>query len=146
MARLTDAGLTDRAYFLIGLGPFASAKAARWMNENLHGVNVPDAVIRRIAGATDERAEGRRICVELIQWFREIPGVHGVHLMGPRQEPAIAEIVRDGRRPVLAQRPARVAGARGTGNGRRRIAAVPGGQRGRAHQRRLACPHCLSSR
>ncbi len=94
MARLTDAGLTRRAYFLIGLGPFASAKAARWMNENLHGVNVPDAIISRIAGAADERAEGRRICVELIQQFREIPGVHGVHLMGPRQERAIVEIIR----------------------------------------------------
>lgn len=93
MARLVEAGLTQDAYFLIGLGPFASAKAARWMNANLHGVHIPDPVIDRIAGTANQPAEARRVCVELIQQFREIPGVHGVHLMGPRQEHAIAQIV-----------------------------------------------------
>ena len=35
MARLVALGITERAHFLIGLCPFASARSARWMNDRL---------------------------------------------------------------------------------------------------------------
>lgn len=95
MARLCDAGIPERAYYIVGLGPLASAKSARWMNENLMGVHIPEAIISRLEGATDQKAEGRDICVELLQQFQEIDGIHGAHLMGPRQEQTIAGIVSD---------------------------------------------------
>jgi len=96
MARLADLGVTERLAILLGVGPLASARSARWMNENLFGVNVPDAVIARLDGATDPAAEGRRLCVELIEELREIPGVSGVHIMAPLQKPSvIAEVVAD---------------------------------------------------
>jgi 5,10-methylenetetrahydrofolate reductase len=63
MARLNDAGITERAFFIVGIGPLASAKSARWMNDNLFGVHIPEAVIARLEAATDQRAEGRSICV-----------------------------------------------------------------------------------
>ena len=34
MKVLNDAGILEKASFLIGLGPFASAKSAKWMNDN----------------------------------------------------------------------------------------------------------------
>src|SRR3546814_6312806 len=34
-ARLVDLGLAERLYILIGIGPLASAKSARWMVKNL---------------------------------------------------------------------------------------------------------------
>jgi methylenetetrahydrofolate reductase (NADPH) len=95
MARLRDHGIPGKAFFLIGIGPFASAKSARWMNDNLFGVNIPDALIARLEGARDQRAEGRKICSELIQELREIEGVAGAHFMAPRQEQAIAKVVED---------------------------------------------------
>ncbi len=95
LARLGDHGVTDQAYFIIGIGPFASAKAARWMNDNLFGVNIPDAMIARLEGAEDQRAEGRRICAELLQAFQEIDGVAGAHFMAPRQEESIATVVSE---------------------------------------------------
>ena len=70
---------------LIGIGPIASARSARWMNENLFGVSVPDAVIDRLEKATDAKAEGRRICIELMPGLKEVPGVAGVHVMAPNQ-------------------------------------------------------------
>ena len=57
------------------------------MNDNLFGVHIPDAILKRMEQAKDEKAEGRRICVEMMQALAEIPGVAGVHLMAPRQEP-----------------------------------------------------------
>jgi len=95
LARLGDHGLLERLYLMVGIGPIASAKSARWMNENLFGVHVPDEIIARLDKASDQRAEGRRICVELLQELAEIKGVAGAHLMAPRQEQAIAEAIAD---------------------------------------------------
>ena len=55
------------------------------MRENLFGVSVPDDVIARLEQAEDPAAEGRRICIEMIQGLRTIRGVSGVHLMAPLQ-------------------------------------------------------------
>ena len=65
------------------------------MNENLFGVHVPDSILARLDGATDQRAEGRKICLELLQELAEIDGVAGAHLMAPRQEQAIAEAIAE---------------------------------------------------
>lgn len=83
IARLRDDGLLERVAVIIGVGPIRSAKSARWMNDNLFGVHVPDAVISRLDGADDQAAEGRRICAELIEGLRDIEGVAGAHIMAP---------------------------------------------------------------
>jgi methylenetetrahydrofolate reductase (NADPH) len=92
---LVDGGFTEQAYFLIGIGPLASAKSARWMNENLFGVHVPDGIIARLEGADDQRAEGRAICAELLHAFSEIEGCAGAHLMAPHQEAGCAQVIKD---------------------------------------------------
>jgi methylenetetrahydrofolate reductase (NADPH) len=85
VGRLREEGLTDKLGVIIGVGPIRSAKSARWMNDNLFGVHVPDAIIARLDGAQDQAAEGRRVCAELIAGLREIPGVAGAHVMAPAQ-------------------------------------------------------------
>ena len=80
---LDRAGLLGRVKILIGLGPIASLKSAQWMKQHLFGVAMPDAVLKRLEGAADQPAEGRRICIELIRELRGIPGVAGAHLMAP---------------------------------------------------------------
>jgi methylenetetrahydrofolate reductase (NADPH) len=96
MARLAEAGLTERLKMILGVGPIASARSARWMDENLHGVSVPQSVIERLERAADPAAEGRKLCVELIQGLSEIPGVAGVHIMAPQQKPAaIAAVIAE---------------------------------------------------
>ena len=92
LTRLAEAGVTERLAVLIGVGPIASARSARWMRDNLFGVGVPDPVIERLERAPDSRAEGQKICVELIQGLREMPGAAGVHVMAPRQ--GLASVAR----------------------------------------------------
>jgi methylenetetrahydrofolate reductase (NADPH) len=94
-ARLVEEGITERAHFLIGIGPLASAKSARWMSENLFGVDVPDDIIKRLDGAEDQKAEGRAICAELLQGFAQIKGCAGAHLMAPHQEAACAQVIEE---------------------------------------------------
>ena len=94
MKVLDDVGILEKTYFIIGLGPFASAKSAKWMNDNLFGVDVPDEIIKRLEQAKDQKEESKKICLELIQIFREIKGVKGIHLMGHNKEEIIAEIIK----------------------------------------------------
>ncbi len=83
IGRLREEGLTERLAFIVGVGPVRSAKSARWMNENLFGVHVPEHVIARLEGASAPAREGQRICAELIEGLREIRGVAGAHIMAP---------------------------------------------------------------
>ncbi|MEM7282950.1 MAG: methylenetetrahydrofolate reductase, partial [Pseudomonadota bacterium] len=78
--------VTEQLKILLGVGPILSAKSARWMNDNLFGVNVPDSVIKRLEESDDAKAEGDRLCAELIQTYRDMDGVAGVHIMAPAQK------------------------------------------------------------
>ena len=94
MARSRDLGLLEKVFILPGVGPLASARTAIWMRNNVPGVYIPDALIKRMEGASEPKAEGRRICIELIQQVSEIEGVSGVHVMAYRQEEWVGEIIR----------------------------------------------------
>jgi 5,10-methylenetetrahydrofolate reductase len=93
MTQVREQGLHQRCFILVGVGPLASARAARWIREHVPGVHIPDAVVERIEQAPRQREEGKRICIELIEQIREIAGVAGIHLMAYRQEEAVAEII-----------------------------------------------------
>ncbi len=95
MTRIVAMGLHEKCFILIGVGPLASARAARWMRSNVPGVHIPDTIIERLAGARDQKREGQKICVELIQQIRQIEGVAGIHIMAYRQEEVVAHIIRD---------------------------------------------------
>jgi len=98
MKVLGDEGILEKTNFIIGIGPFASAKSAKWMNENLFGVDVPDQIIKRLEGAEDQKEESKKICIELIDNFRNIQGVKGVHLMGHKKEEVISEIIKESKK------------------------------------------------
>jgi 5,10-methylenetetrahydrofolate reductase len=104
MRRVRDLGLHEKCFILAGVGPLASARAAKWIRANVPGIHIPDRVIARLEGANDQKLEGKKICIEMIQACREIAGVSGVHVMAYRQEELVAEIVHEsgvlrGRKP-----------------------------------------------
>ncbi len=102
MQRVEDLGLIGKVFLLVGVGPLRSAKTAEWMRKNVPGLHIPDAIVKRLAGAQDQAREGRELCIEIIQQLREIRGVSGVHIMAYRQEESVPEIVE--RSGVLAGR------------------------------------------
>ena len=93
MAKVREEGLHEKAFILVGVGPLASARAARWMREHVPGIHIPDAVIQRLEGAKHQKLEGKQLCIDLIQQIREIEGVSGVHVMAYRQEELVSEII-----------------------------------------------------
>lgn len=95
MEQVRDLGIDRTCFILAGVGPLASARTARWMRANVAGVHIPDAVIERLEGARDQKAEGKRICIEIIQQLREMRGISGIHVMAYRQEEYVSEIVHE---------------------------------------------------
>jgi methylenetetrahydrofolate reductase (NADPH) len=95
VARLADFGISERLHIIVGIGPFASARSARWIGEKLFGAVVPEAMIERMEAAEDGKREGIRICAELLQELSEIDGVSGAHLMAPVNPSAIAPAIEE---------------------------------------------------
>ncbi len=93
MTRLADHGVTENLYFIVGLGPLRSAKSAVWMRDNLYGTIMPDDVVQRMQDAKDPRAEGIKVCAELMQQANDIVGVSGAHLMAPGQHHEMVEAI-----------------------------------------------------
>ncbi len=93
MNKARDLGHLEKVFLLVGVGPLASAKTAKWIRSNVPGIHIPDAVIKRLEGAQDQKAEGKKLCIDIINEVKEIPGVSGVHVMAYRQEEYVAEIV-----------------------------------------------------
>jgi methylenetetrahydrofolate reductase (NADPH) len=100
IGRLAEAGLAGKLFVLVGVNPLRSAKSARWMRSHLFGTIIPDAFVARMEQATDPAAEGRRICVELIEELGTIAGVAGVHIMAPGNDAAVPEVIAEARRRV----------------------------------------------
>ena len=93
MLKLKQLKITDKAFFIIGLGVIKSANSARWMNKNLFGINIPEKIINRIEQSNDESLEGVKVCIELINKYKLIEGVSGIHLMGYKQEKEISSVI-----------------------------------------------------
>jgi methylenetetrahydrofolate reductase (NADPH) len=93
MAR--EEGLAEKVYILGGVTPLKSAGMAKFMNSKVAGMDVPEPLIKRMAGVPKEKAveEGINICLETIAELRDIEGVHGVHIMAIEWEEIVAQIV-----------------------------------------------------
>jgi len=106
MKKIVAMRLHEKISFLAGVGPLKSTPMARFLNEKVPGIEVPESFIKRMddavkgVDADDKgalrdawRAEGMKICIEQIQEIREIEGVAGIHVMAIEWEAAIKPIV-----------------------------------------------------
>jgi methylenetetrahydrofolate reductase (NADPH) len=93
MRLVADNGLDKQVHILAGVIPIKSAGMARYMKNNVPGVIVPDEVVNRLAGAENAKEEGVRIIIEIIEQLKQIPGVHGVHIMAIGWEDIVQDIV-----------------------------------------------------
>ena len=87
-------GILDRASVIVGMTPLRSARTARFMNENLFGVTVPQRIIDVLEEA-GPRAEdvGVDMAIELVQGLRAIQGIAGVHIMALGRDEVIRRVV-----------------------------------------------------
>jgi methylenetetrahydrofolate reductase (NADPH) len=100
LARLTEAGVTGKISFIIGVVPLRSAKSGRWIKEKLFGAVIPDALIERMELATDPAEEGRKICIDIVRELADVPHVAGVHIMAPGNDAAVPYVIKSARESI----------------------------------------------
>ena len=95
MTRVREVGLHEKVKILAGMTPMKSVGMARYMQKQVPGMDVPEELIKRLAGVEKGKAgeEGISICVEHIKRIKEIPGVAGFHIMAIEWEQKVPQIV-----------------------------------------------------
>ncbi len=93
MEMVTERGLDKEVHILAGVIPIKSAGMARYMRDYVSGVSVPDEIITRMEEAESHKEEGVRIASEIIEQLKEVPGVHGIHIMAVNWEDIVPTIV-----------------------------------------------------
>jgi len=104
MEQVCELGLDKQVHILAGVIPIRSLGMARYMRDYVSGVTVPDEIITRLEGAEKAKEEGVKIILEIIEQLKEVPGVHGIHIMAVGWEDIVQEIAQKAGlvpRPVL---------------------------------------------
>lgn len=95
MEMVRERGLHEKVYILAGVTPLKSVGMAKYMKNQVSGIDIPEEVIKRMQGAPKDKKgeEGINICVESIQRLKEVEGIHGIHLMAIEWEETVSTII-----------------------------------------------------
>ncbi|HEY1595040.1 MAG TPA: methylenetetrahydrofolate reductase [Thermoleophilaceae bacterium] len=84
------AGLRERVAFMPSISILRSARALRFLDEKVPGVDVPAEVIARVEQSADPESECFELACQLAAHALSVPGVAGLHLISFRPDAAIA--------------------------------------------------------
>jgi methylenetetrahydrofolate reductase (NADPH) len=84
------AGLRERVALMPSISILRSARALRFLDEKVPGVDVPADVIARVEQSADPENECFELACELAAHALSVPGVAGLHLISFRPDAAIA--------------------------------------------------------
>jgi methylenetetrahydrofolate reductase (NADPH) len=93
MDEVRSRGLDRKVHIMAGVIPVKTVGGARYMKNKVPGMIVPDSIIDRMKNASNPAEEGIKICVEQIETFSKMKGVHGVHIMAVKWEEIVPRIV-----------------------------------------------------
>ena len=95
---LDKRNLLGKVYILAGLIPLKSARAARFIADEVAGVRIPESVVKRMTEAGDKKAQqemGVEIALELFEKLKATPGIAGAHIMAVHWEDIIPRLVEE---------------------------------------------------
>ncbi len=95
VAALHAQGLTERCAIRPTVVAVRGAGPLRFMNDSVPGIDVPQAVIDRVANAEDSAEEAYRLVLEQSRHALSLPGVRGLHLTDFRKDGSISRLCRD---------------------------------------------------
>jgi methylenetetrahydrofolate reductase (NADPH) len=93
MQMVTDRGLDKQVHIMAGIIPLRSVGMARNMKTGVAGISIPDSLITRLEQSKNVKDEAVKIALEIIQQVKELPGVHGIHIMAVGWEEIVPELV-----------------------------------------------------
>ena len=96
MEKVRALGLHKEIKILAGITPIKGVGMAKYMQNFVPGLEVPQEIVDRIAAkekGAPQQEEGKKLGAEMIKEIAEIEGVAGVHVMAVEWELAVPEIV-----------------------------------------------------
>ena len=96
MELVRERKLHEKVHILAGVTPLKSYRMARYMRENVPGIDIPDEVLERMKNAPkgEAKEKGIELCVETIERLKEVEGVHGIHIMAIGWEGIVPTLVK----------------------------------------------------
>ncbi|RLI63770.1 MAG: methylenetetrahydrofolate reductase [Candidatus Asgardarchaeum californiense] len=95
MDEVRSRGLDKKVHILAGVTPLKSIKMTERMKYYIPGVDVPDAIEKRMKNASDPKKEGYEIALEIIKEIKKIKGIHGVHITALFWESIIPSLISE---------------------------------------------------
>ena len=85
--------LHESCAILAGVMPVSSVRALEYMKSSVPGVKIDESYIERLKTATDPKAEGLQIAIEIATELKNITGVRGIHIMPTGWESVTPQVV-----------------------------------------------------
>ena len=97
---LAKRNILDKVFILIGITPLKTLKMAKYMDDEVPGVFIPEPLMKRMEAADkagNAQEEGVQIALELIEKIKKFEGqgVHGLHIMAVGWEEIVPRIVKE---------------------------------------------------
>jgi methylenetetrahydrofolate reductase (NADPH) len=96
LSAMADRDILDKVFILVGVTPLKNYRMARYLNDAVPGVFIPEPLLKRLEDAGDgAEEEGVQIALELIDQIKDKEGVNGFHLMPVMWESIVPRIVTE---------------------------------------------------
>jgi len=95
MDEVISRGLDNKTHILPGITPLKSLKMTERMKFHVPGVDIPDHIHNRMKNASDPKAEGFNIALDLINEIKKIKGIHGLHITALFWEEKIPQLIKE---------------------------------------------------
>ena len=97
---LAKRSILDKVFILIGITPLKTFKMAKYMNDEVPGVSIPESILSRMEAAEkagNAQEEGVAIALELIDEIKKFigQGVNGLHIMAVGWEEIVPRIITE---------------------------------------------------
>jgi len=95
---LAKRNILDKVYILAGISPLKSLKMAKYLNDEIPGISIPEPIMTRMQAAEakgNAMEEGVQISLEQIEKIRTMQCFNGVHIMTVGGEDIVPRIVKE---------------------------------------------------
>src|SRR5262249_34741982 len=104
MASAVEIGLHEHLALIPSITILRSARALRFVNDKVPGIEVPSVVIERVEAAADQQEACFDLAYEQASHALSLPGVRGLHFISFRKDAGIAKLCTRLGIPTRAER------------------------------------------
>lgn len=95
LAALDQRNLLGKVYLIATVALIKNTWHAHFLANEVPGVQIPVEVMTRLEDAADVQEESIQIALNLIANLKEMPEIHGVHILAPYQEELVPRLVQE---------------------------------------------------